>query len=446
MSGNASPTKKSRKLKIVPLPKGIRDELRMTCALKGYSAIKCGGGKKLTQQYSNIEKNYHGKEPNHPSQIKLLSEASLSYSCLYDTVSHSATKKKDDKNTITRYKLKQSLTLDSDRTYYSGKDIRSLDLEKKNRSSGQLIGGRALIEMAKKGVKNYRQALSFCVKKWDAKTNTPIESGSTQDDVIEYVRCQMYEHLVKNKNLNEDVDSNSEGEENIDESDNENEKNSAVEKVNRNAEIFDSDDSDKDSDAVPKDYLFPSYFAFIMWGPFAEIEDRLSLFLTDETGKSKVDSSRAQKRIAEKKSKSVDAEHDSSANRGFTTSQRIEIESLNLQKEVSAGRHREATIVALSIEHSAVARQVEAAEKRATLRCPVYNKNNFYWKRTDELIEREQSVVTRIQEFNTETTSAASPNKRKSTDEQTNLSGDDSSGNEIFDENEGELTKKRNVS
>ena len=119
---------------------------------------------------------------------------------------------------------------------------------------------------------------------------------------------------------------------------------------------------------------------------------------------------------------------------------------MNLQKEVSAGRHREATIVALSIEHSAVARQVEAAEKRATLRCPVYNKNIFYWKRTDELIEREQSVVTRIQEFNTETTSAASPNKRKSTDEQTNLSGDDSSGNEIFDENEGELTKKRNVS
>ena len=71
MSGNASPTKKSRKLKIVPLPKGIRDELRMTCALKGYSAIKCGGGKKLTQQYSNIEKNYHGKrtKPSQSNQV-----------------------------------------------------------------------------------------------------------------------------------------------------------------------------------------------------------------------------------------------------------------------------------------------------------------------------------------------------------------------------------------
>ena len=78
-----------------------------------------------------------------------------------------------------RYKLKESLTLDSDRFYYSGKDARSLDLEKKNRSSGQLIGGRALIEMAKKGVKNYQKYLSYCVKKWDMKANMPIESGST---------------------------------------------------------------------------------------------------------------------------------------------------------------------------------------------------------------------------------------------------------------------------
>ena len=110
-------------------------------------------------------------------------------------------------------------------------------------------------------------------------TNTPIESGNTQDNVIEYVRCQMYEHLVKNKNLNlnEELDINSEAEENIDKSDN---------------DISDLDDSDNDSDGVLKDYLFTLYLAFIMWGAFAEIEDQLSLFLTDETGKSKVDANR----------------------------------------------------------------------------------------------------------------------------------------------------------
>ena len=96
--------------------------------------------------------------------------------------------------------------------------------------------------------------------------------------------------------------------------------------------MFDTNDSDNDSDGVLKDYLFPSYLAFIMCGPFAEIEDRLSPFLTDETGKSKVDATRAQKRIADKKAKPTDAEHDSSTIRGFSTSQRMEIESLNLQK------------------------------------------------------------------------------------------------------------------
>lgn len=83
----------------------------------------------------------------------------------------------------------------------------------------------------------------------------------------------MYELLVKNKNLNSQLDGNFEGEENTDESDNDNdtdEKKDAVDKVNCNVEIIDSEDSDNDKDGVPKDYLFLSYFVFIMWGPFAK--------------------------------------------------------------------------------------------------------------------------------------------------------------------------------
>ena len=47
---------------------------------------------------------------------------------------------------------------------------------------------------------------------------------------------------------------------------------------------------------------------------------------------------------------------------------------------MTADRHREATIVALSIEHSSIVRKVEATEKKATRRCPEYNKNNVYRK------------------------------------------------------------------
>ena len=79
-----------------PLPKAIRDELRMTCVLKGYSAIKCGGGKTLSRQYSDIAKIFHGKQPNHPSQISLLCNASYSYRALFDTLYHLSTKKDDD--------------------------------------------------------------------------------------------------------------------------------------------------------------------------------------------------------------------------------------------------------------------------------------------------------------------------------------------------------------
>ena len=47
--------KGTKKVVAVKLPKHVRDELRMTCALKGYSNIKCGKGKKLKRQEMEIE-------------------------------------------------------------------------------------------------------------------------------------------------------------------------------------------------------------------------------------------------------------------------------------------------------------------------------------------------------------------------------------------------------
>ena len=58
------------------LPKEIRDELRMTCALRGYSHIKCGKGMKLKQQQKELARFYHGQAPNYPLQIKPLANGS----------------------------------------------------------------------------------------------------------------------------------------------------------------------------------------------------------------------------------------------------------------------------------------------------------------------------------------------------------------------------------
>ena len=86
--------------------------------------------------------------------------------------------------------------------------------------------------------------------------------------------------------------------------------------------------------------------------------------------------------------------------RGFSTDQRIDIEKLNVQQRMLNDRRDETTIVALSIEESAIGRQLNVAEKRAEQRCPEYNATNIYWKRVDELIEDQQSVMDRIKSFN----------------------------------------------
>ena len=75
---------KKKKAAIKPLPKYIRDELRMTCALKGYSLLKTGKAMRLPDQHAAINKFYHGQTPSHPPLIKLLADAHVNYSVLYD--------------------------------------------------------------------------------------------------------------------------------------------------------------------------------------------------------------------------------------------------------------------------------------------------------------------------------------------------------------------------
>ena len=183
------------------------------------------------------------------------------------------------------------------------------------------------------------------------------ESGSSIEDVIDYVRRQMYNILVVDKNKYYDSDSNSEGEEIIEENGIEDieiskeiskECTSSITDSNRAEASEDKDDgnnsnandlsvvgsSDEEEDIVPKDYMFPSYYAFILFGPFADPDDRLTLLLTDDTSKSKKDGSRAQRRKTDQKEKLDNAAHDTSAVRGFSTDQRINIESLNVQKKM----------------------------------------------------------------------------------------------------------------
>ena len=99
-----SASKKSSKAK-TPLPRYIREELRMTCALKGYSSLKVGKSRRLPEQYEYMNKFYHGKVPSHPPQIKLLAEGHLNYKDLYESISVNITKKKNGEQIATTFRI-----------------------------------------------------------------------------------------------------------------------------------------------------------------------------------------------------------------------------------------------------------------------------------------------------------------------------------------------------
>ena len=191
----SSPTRKKRS----NLPKPIRDELRMTCALRGYSTIRTGSGMTIALQREKMEQFYHGVEGKSPSQIKMLCEAKIDYADLFETSDIAVVTKKGKKKfkskkapTTVRTYLNKAVSKDESALFYIGSDITFSDLKLKNRTGTELLNGRQLLDMAKRGMKDFRKAMAFTGDKWDMKKNTPIESGTTVADVIEYVRHKMY--------------------------------------------------------------------------------------------------------------------------------------------------------------------------------------------------------------------------------------------------------------
>ena len=54
-----------------------------------------------------------------------------------------------------------------------------------------------MLDIVKKGTVAYKKALSFVVKKYDIENMKVLESGNSVEDVIEYVRVEMYQLHLK---------------------------------------------------------------------------------------------------------------------------------------------------------------------------------------------------------------------------------------------------------
>ena len=74
--------------------------------------------------------------------------------------------------------------------------------------------------------------------------------------------------------------------------------------------------------------------------------------------------------------------------------------SYNLQKRSQEQLENESQLVALIAHESAMGRQIDAAERRATVRCKKYDDKNRFWMIVDQLMEEQAEVTRSIKHFN----------------------------------------------
>ena len=146
-------------------------------------------------------------------------------------------------------------------------------------------------------------------------------------------------------------------------------------------------------------YICPSFMPYVAYGPFAESSKQLNLLLTGDATKGNV-KSRAEKRKATQHEKATSRQDDNANTRGLTIDQRIKMASYNLQKRSQEQQENEIQLVALIAHESALARQIDAAERRATVRCKEYDTTNKFWNMVDELMEEQAEVTRSIKNFN----------------------------------------------
>ena len=91
--------------------------------------------------------------------------------------------------------------------------------------------------------------------------------------------------------------------------------------------------------------------------------------------------------------------HDNSNPRGYTTEQMFTSEALRLQRLAYEQTANESNLMALIAHETSLGRQIDAAERRAILRCAEYDPENRYWQRCDTLIEQQSKLNLNIASF-----------------------------------------------
>jgi hypothetical protein len=68
--------------------------------------------------------------------------------------------------------LKPTLSREEFMTFTAGEEINCADLKRKHHlTSDEHLSGRNLLDMARRGMKDFRKAMAFAKDKWDVKTH-----------------------------------------------------------------------------------------------------------------------------------------------------------------------------------------------------------------------------------------------------------------------------------
>ena len=134
----------------------------------------------------------------------------------------------------------------------------------------------------------------------------------------------------------------------------------------------------------------------MVYGPFSDPNDRLACF---EISDSATGTSRASKRKAVLQEKENDRANNDHSKRGFSTDQNISMEALKLQRLAHEQTTTESNLVALIAHEAALGRQIEAAERRAFIRCKEYDASNVFWQNCDSLINKQGEITNNIAKY-----------------------------------------------
>lgn len=345
----------------------IRDELRRVIAVKAMAIIYSKASMTLRSMWGVMDELYHGaSEKQIISQVDQLINARSPYSELFEKRNDLVTGNTNAAVQVNCYVLKSEICR-VDAPIILGRDITKELLERTSFTKKALITGKTLVRVAQDSLRNIKKALAL-ISSLDAVQSYTSEgivckSGQTELDVKEQLLDKMFELLQGKMTVLED---------------DEDEPNEVA-----------GDDVTK-LVIRPPSWFFSGWFALLIFGPFGEQNDRLTLL---EIGQSlddkKKKSSRAASRVAEIKQKDVERANNvgigsESAHRGIKTTiaftQQISLANLAVKKEEQEQAEKDSRAFAINAEMKSQILKIERLERRATQYGIEYDMSNKLWQ------------------------------------------------------------------